>query len=246
MKKLIALILAICCLFAVVSCDFGGADEGLGDIDEATSAKIDEVLAMFDDSIPKRSETKTTETVGNVTIESSAYLATGTIGGKVATVYEGSYQSLSEIGNNFDMVQTEKESKWYVEGKGVSTDKGVTWDAAGVDFAPKEGFIKVTLNKSRIKTASYNAETSTLEVVIAKQYATEVVGEYLEKGQTIDSDITITIVTSGGRVTGLKLQYSIPSHQIDVPESDATIQVQETTVVVDAKYFYGEEIITLE
>ena len=86
MKKIIAALLILCCMFSVVSCSmFGGGeqdDTGLGNIDEATAAQIDKVLSMFDDSIPTQSETKTTETVGNVIIESSAYLVTGTVGGK--------------------------------------------------------------------------------------------------------------------------------------------------------------------
>ena len=250
MKKIIAALLILCCMFSVVSCNmFGGGeqdDTGLGNIDEATAAQIDKVLSMFDDSIPTKSETKTTETVGNVIIESSAYLVTGTVGGKKASVYYGSYQSLSEIGNTFDMVNTETENRWYVEGQGVSTDKGVTWDASAGDFAPTEGFIKVALNKSKIKEAEYNESTSTLKVVIAKEYATDVVSAYLEKGQTIDSDITITIVTAGGRVNGLKLEYSIPTHEISVPDSDVKIQVQETKVVVDAKYSYDIQTITLK
>lgn len=233
-------------MFAVVSCDMFDLDEGAGNLDEATAARVDEVLGMFDDSIPTGSETKTTESVGNVVIESSAYFATGTISGKKASVYEGSYQSLSEIGNSLNMVNTLEESKWYVEGKGLSTDKGMTWDAEAGDFAPTEGFIKLNLKKSKIKWAKYYEATSTLEVTVDKQYATEVVGSYLEKNQTIDSDITITIVTAGGRVTGLRLVYSIPAHQVNVPDSDATIQIQETTVVVDAKYSYGLQTINLE
>ena len=247
MRKLIAALLALCCIFAVVACDNqGGEDEGLGNLDEATAAQVDAVLNMFDDSIPTRSETNTTENVGQVVIKSSAYLATGQIGGKKASVYEGSYQSLSEVGNNFDMVQTEKKSKWYVEGQGVSTDKGVTWNAEEGDFAPDEGFIKISLKKSKIKSAKYYTATSTLEVVIDKAYATEVVAAYLEPGQTIDSDITITIVTAGGRITGLNLVYSIPSHEIQVPDSDATILIPETKITVDAKYSYGLQTITLD
>ena len=83
-------------------------------------------------------------------------------------------------------------------------------------------------------------------MTIAKEYATEVVAAYLEKGQTIDSDITITIVTAGGRVNGLKLEYYIPAHEISVPDSDAKIHVQQTDIVVDAKYSYDIQTITLE
>jgi hypothetical protein len=250
MKKIIAALLILCCMFSVVSCNMlggnGDGDDGLGNIDEATAAQIDNILGMFDDSIPTKAETRTTETVGNVIIESSAYLVTGTVGGKKASVYYGNYQSLSEIGNTFDMVNRAPESKWYIEGQGVSIDKGVTWDATAGDFAPTEGFIKVVLNKSKIKEAEYNEATSTLKVTIAKEYATEVVAAYLEKGQTIDSDITITIVTAGGRVNGLKLEYYIPAHEISVPDSDAKIPVQQTDIVVDAKYSYDIQTITLE
>ena len=246
MKKLIAALLAFCCIFAVASCDQNPTPDVNPTLDEEISAQIDAVLGMFADSVPTKSETYTTETVAGLKIESSAYLATGQIGGKNVSVYEGSYQSLSEVGNNFDMVQTETESKWYIEGQGVSTDKGVTWDAEAGDFAPKEGFIKISLKKSSIKEAEYYPETSTLVLTIDKAHATEVVAAYLEEGQTIDSDIEITIVTAGGRITGLKLEYSIPAHDIDVPDSDSTITVNNTTIVVDAKYSYGLQTITFE
>ena len=247
MKKLIAALLAFCCIFAVVSCDTTPeVDDSNENLDEEMVAQIDAVLAMFEDSIPTKSVTNTSETVGGFTIKSSAYLATGMINGKKASVYEGSYQSLSEVGNTFDMVTTETESRWYIEGEGVSTDKGVTWDSEAGDFAPKSGFIKLSVKKSQIKEAEYYTGTSTLELVVDKAYATEVVGSYLEAGQSIDSDIIITIVTAGGRVTGLKLEYTIPAHQIDVEDSEAVINVPETTIVVDAKYSYGLQNITFE
>ena len=240
MKKIIAVILALCCIFTVVSCD-------QGTMDEVTSAQLDAMLEMFDDSIPTKSETYTTETIGkNVVIKSRATLVSGHIGSLKASVYEGSYQSLSEVGNTLSMVKTETESKWYVEGKGVSTDKGVTFNAEEGDFAPTEGFIKIKISKNMVSEAEYDEQTSTLKLTIPKKHATEVVGAYLEKGQTIDSDIIVTLTCAGGRITGLKLEYSIPTHMITVPESETEIQVPDTTVVVEAIYSYGLQSITLK
>lgn len=239
MKKIVAVILAICCVFGAVSC-------GSGNMDEVTSAQLDAMLNMFDDSIPTKSETYTTETVGNVKIESYATLVTGQIGTLKASIYEGSYQSLSEVGNTLNMVKTETETRWFVEGKGVSTDKGVTYDAEQGDFAPTEGFIKVKISKKMVSEAKYNEADSTLELTIPQKYATDVVGAYLERGQTIDSDIKVTLTSAGGRITGLKLQYSIPAHSVTVEDSGVEVPIPETTIVVEAKYSYGLQTINLE
>lgn len=242
MKKIIALVLALCCIFAIVSCNGNS-----GNVDEATSAKLAEVLQMFDDSIPTRAETKTTEKIGNVVLESTALLATGMMAdGTKASLYEGSFQSLREVGNSLEMKVEQPESKWYIEGKGVSTDKGITFDAEAGDFAPTEGFIKLAISDSMISEAKWNEEDSTLTLTVTQEHATNVVAAYLEEGQTIDSDIVITIVTAGGRITGLKLEFSTPTHTVNVGEDGGTLEIPSTSVTIDTKYIYGLQTISFE
>ncbi len=256
MKKIIALLLALCCLFAVVSCndnntdgDGSGNGDGSGDnsvLDGAAGEQMKAVLEMFDDSIPTRSDTTTTQTIGgNVVLESTASLVTGTIEGKAVSVYNGSYSSLREVGNTLNMTAPQTESKWYVEGKGVTDDKGATWDAEADDFAPKEGFIRLNLSAEMVYEAVYDEVYESLLLKIKKEHATSVIGAYLEEGQTIDSDIEVTVVTAGGRITGIKLAYTVPKHEISVDDSDAKIEVQETKVVIDAKYQYNHQKINL-
>ena len=241
MKKIIALILALCCLFAVVSCS------GNPNLDEASAAQIEAVLRMIDDSIPTKSVTETIQTIGNnVVIKSKASLVTGQIDGKAVSKYDGQYSSLRAVGNAFNMTEPEIESRWYVEGLGVSTDKGQTYDETKGDFAPNEGFIKLKISQKIVSEASYDEKTGILVMKIDKENATKVVSPYLERGQTIDSDLVVTIVTAGGRITGIKLEYTIPAHTIDVENSDVQMEVQDTQVVIDAKYEYNHQKITLE
>lgn len=240
MKKIIALMLILCCVFALFSC---GAN-----LDAASSAQLEKINEMLATSIPTKSETVTTHTIGNVVLESTATLVTGRIGGKAVSVYESVIQELAPVENDLDHIKETEEVIWYMEGKGVSDDNGGSWDEEGEDFAPKAGSMLLNLKGGSIKEGSYDEATETLVLVYDAGGANGVVGAYLEGGEKIESDLKVTIVTNGGSLVSIKLEYTIPSHDIQVDvksEEDGkeqttkeTITVPEAKVTIEAKYEY--------
>ena len=239
MKKIIALILALCCVFAVVSC--GGAP-----VDDSVAAQVENVKTLFKTSIPTKTITTTTHSVGSTTLTSVATLTTGMVNGKDVSIYVNDSESLAEVSNDLNPIKTTNTTIWFMEGKGTSTDKGKTWDAAGEDFGPTAGSIKIKIDASRATETTYDEATSTLVMKYSAENANNVLKSYLEEGQKIESDLTVTVVVSGGQVTGIKLEYKIPEHTVAVEGQTEPITVQETTVVINAVYEYDLQDVTLE
>ena len=221
---------------------------GSGSLDKATADQVEEIVSMFLTSVPTKSVIETTHTVAdgkNIKLKGVATLATGLVGDKVATVYENVYEELAEVSNNLAPITTKTETLWYLEGKGICRNKSGEWDATGTDFAPGAGSIKLNLDPSIISEASYDAATETMTLKFSKDNATKVVEDYLD-GQTIESELTVTVVTHGGSVTEVTISYTIPEHQQSVEGSDETVTIQETYVFIKATYSYDIQNITLE
>lgn len=244
MKKIIALMLALCCVFAVVSC--GGTQ-----YDDETSAKVAEISAMFSTSVPTKTVTTTVHTVGSTILTSTSTLTTGMLNSKTVSVYVNNTEELAQVSNSLDPINRKTETLWYMQGKGTSSDKGATWDPEGTDFAPTAGAIKLNLTVAA-ESVVYDADSSTLEMVFSAANATTVVKRYLGKDQKIESELKVTVVTSGGSVSSIKLEYEIPEHTITVEGvenedgSAATVTIQKTTVVITAVYEYDLQDVTLD
>lgn len=245
MKKILALILAACCVLALVSC-VGGAT------DEETTMRVNEIKEMFATGVPTKIVTTTVHTVGSTILTSNATLVTGILNSKTVSVYINDIEELAQVSNSLDPISRKTETLWYMQGKGTSKDKGVTWDSEGVDFAPAAGSIKINLDVNKATTVKYDEATETLVMTFDAANANSVVDSYLAEGQKIESDLTVTVGTSGGSVTMIKLEYKIPEHTIDVEGatnedgSAVTVTIQETTVVITAVYEYDIQDVTLE
>ena len=260
MKKIIALILVLCCLFAVVSCKKDPAptptpQPGPGtnptpDTDPDVQAKIDEITAMFASLVPTQSVTSTKLTFGIVTLETLSTLTVGTVDGAEATILETVNETLSDVKGGGNLIVKSTENLWYVAGRGTSANKGKTWDAEGTDFAPTPGSIRLNLSAEYLATKEYNKDTETLTVTVTKENAANVLGGFTPD-VVFGGDVKIVISTAGGRIVSIEVSYLIPEKTItyapykDYPEDLEEMQVPDVEVVIKVDYTYDYQPITM-
>lgn len=252
MKKIISIVLllalSLTCSLALASCNNGSVS---GD----ASDQIEVINAMFEAMLPKQTITTTTQDMGGISLKSVATLTIGTVDGLPAATYVNEYQQLADLdgGNVANLVTTKTEKRWYVEGKGlIKNGRGdYIEDPDGeLDFRPKEGDIKITLNPSKLKSATYDAETETLVAELTKDNATDLLKRFLMEDQKITSGLTLTITTSGGRISSVKLEFTAPENDIYLDEESDDesniVTVAETKITIEALYSYDLVELTLE
>lgn len=248
MKKIIALILSIVCVFTLVAC---GDEPCTEHVDANTDGKCDvceatvdipeeettvgpkEVAEMYAESLPTKVVTTTKQVIGeNIVLNGKETLVTGKVNGKLTTVYEYERDELNEVPDSDivpPLIKTVSGSKVYHDGK-VSIDGG-SW-VKGYNFAPLKGDIAINLDEANLTNVSYDKETSTLSFTVAADKVALVFGENV----VIESDVTVSIVNDGAVVTGISLSYVIAG----------TKEYPEKTVTIDTVYTYDLEEITLD
>lgn len=239
MKKIFAFVLMISCLLSMIAC---------GNLSGEAKAQFESAVTMLSEALPTKVVSTTTQTFGKTELVSVATVTTGTVGGVVASTFVNNYQLFQDVeSGKYEEVRDVVETLWYVEGKGTSSDKGANWNAEGTNFAPTAGFIKLNLDEKLIETAEYNGENGSLTLKISEENVAEVMKNYLEEGQAIESDLYITIVSAGGRISSVSLEYFIPEGEIYLDEEETEyIEVGEISVVVTAVYSYDTQRITME
>jgi hypothetical protein len=239
MKKIFALILAICCLLSMIAC---------GGFSGEAKEQLEAAITMLEETVPTKVVSTTTQTFGKTKLVAVATLTTGTIGGVAAATFVNNYQVFEDVDSgNYDEVRDVQETMWYVEGKGVSTNKGQSWDAEAANFAPTAGFIGLNLDEKYIESAEYDSATGALTIKISEENVGAVLKSYLAEGEVIESDVYITIVSAGGRISSISLEYYIPEGEIYLDEEETEyIEVGELSVVITAVYTYDTQRITME
>lgn len=218
MKKILAVILAVVCIFAMFSC---GEDEVFSNMD-----------TKFASSVPTRIVTTTTQVIGNTTLNGNYELKTGSVDGKVATVAVYSYDELNKIeeGSGEDIttaVKTVSGSKEFYAGKGVRIDGG-SW-ADGYNFAPIAGSISLEINEKNV--LEYTYENNTFTCKVSKEKAAEV----LKIDVTPSSDVSVVITDNGAEITSVTIEYTIV---------DADENYPDTVVKIETQYYYGLQEVT--
>lgn len=228
MKKLIAIILAALCAFALFSCE---PTEPQGETDA-----LDAVLKMYSLSEPTKIVSTQRTILGNVTLEGEEILVTGSIDGKIATVYTYWYEELLTIEEGGGEViigikdVPREGSKEYFEDKGVRVDGG-EW-TEGYNFAPATGDIALGLTKENAGDYAYSDHSFTCTVKAAD---TEAVF-----GRAIDSDVSVTIMDDGAVITGVVISYTIAG---DSGDDDVTYP--DSQITISTVYTYDFEKVTL-
>lgn len=224
MKKIIAIILAITCAFAMFSCQGKKADP------------IDTLNAMYKASAPTKVVTDTTEVLGSITLTGTYTLKTGKIDGKIATTYTYSYQELRAVNDGLESVEKPwievSGTKEYLEDKGVRIDGG-SWDDEGFNFAPSAGSIVVNVTKDNVTDIVADDAAKTITFKVAADKTAEVFGEE----NAVAADVSVTVTHDGAVITGTTLSYTVEGAEDKYPDAVVTIKVV---------YTYDLEEITID
>lgn len=224
MKRIIALILSLVCIFALFSC---GEEEAVFDITVISD--------MYAASAPTKVVITTVEQVGEyTTLNGKETYVTGRVDGKVTSKYESEKDVLREVTGSAEVkpyIETVKYSKVYHDGK--ISENGGKW-TSGLNFAPSKGDIAIELDPQYLSNIVYNAEEGKLTFSVSADNTPFVFGEDV----VIDSDVDVVITNDGAVITGIELSYVIAA--------DEENGYPETTVSVKTVYTYDLEMITID
>ena len=256
MKKILSVILVLACMLALFSCDFNlpfGNGGNNGDNANDHGDSLSAYRQMYASSVPTKSVTTITEAYDKNTLTSVHTLTTGQIDGKVVTVLDSTVQTLNNISLedatslNLKPINEKKTSQWYYEGKGITYNKGKTWDASGVDFAPNAGSITINLDESNFKQVTYTKDTEagveTLVLEVEAEKMDSVLANFMYEGQTFGYDSVITIIAAGGRISSIIIEYTIEEYTIG--EMETEIEIREIDMSIRVDYAYDLQEITL-
>ena len=240
MKKIIALILALACIFALVAC---GKDP---EPDEKTPEEkaIEATLACYAASAPTKIVTKTSRDFdGYYSLDGEYILVTGKIDGKIATVrtYTQDMLRTIEAGSGADVLENIYQltgSEEYLEDKGSRTNGG-KWDEDGLNFAPTAGSLGINITKDNITDITYTEAkyNNVLTFTVPEEKVDDVFGVDEDEYSFFDheSDITVTITNNGAVITSITIEYAI--------EADDEYPGQAVSIITN--YTYELETVTL-
>ena len=232
MKKIIAMILALACVFAVSSC-------GEEEVEKtAEQIAVETTLSYYAASVPTRIQTNTERVYGDnfYTLKGEYILETGkTADGLLITVQTYEQDKLRTVAEGSDSVvlepiYTETGSEEFLEGSGRRTN-GKKW-VDGANFAPTAGSIALNLPYDKLTDVTYTTAkySNVLSFTVAEDNAADVFGAN-EDGDCIldnESDVLVTITNNGAVITGVTIEYTV--------EEDDDFPGQ--TVVIDTVYGY--------
>lgn len=224
MRRIVAVLL-LCAVMtgALVSCGGG----------------VKDVLEMYENSAPTKVEAKTVETSGSIVLNGLFTITTGNISGKTAAVYEEKYQRMRDIesggetANVYGEIEDVHNLFHYIDGKGTRQVNPETfnvisdWNPEGKVFAINQGVFTLNLKGKYLKGEDY--EGHTLTATVPAKHTGSVFGTDL------GVDARLVITDNGAQIVGVHIEYTLP----------ADGNVQATTVVIDIKYTYDNERITI-
>lgn len=248
MKKLLALLLALTCIFSVVSCAGNNNDGGNGGEVELTTAELLELYnGYLAASAPTKSEVTSTTTESNNVLVSTSVLTSGKVGEKAASKLVSNTQTFSAIENGMlNLINESKAEEWFLEGKGTSSGTpqqvGRRWDSEGTNFAPVQGSLQIGLAEENFTSVTYDKAKGELVLVCAEGKAASVIGYYLPGDYDHTYATTVTLTAFGDKITGIKISYAIDDREIG-DDIDSSVYIEYTTVEIDAVYSYGLQTI---
>ena len=245
MKKIIALILALSCVFVIASCKKAPASTDGGETVQDPTVGIEEFKKLYSVSAPTKVVIDQKTVLGAVTAKGSSTLATGALSdGSTATVYVYNYEIIQSVENGAGdvikpiMGDPIEGSREFVEGKGERYDGG-EWDEEGVNFAPTAGSIAINLDASKLQNCTYssNGDVKTLSFTVKAKDVRSVFGD---EASDVSSEVSVVITANSAVVTGITISYT----EALVAE-DEDIEYPEASVTISTVYSYGIQEITL-
>ncbi len=225
MKKILAIILALTCVFAMFSC----GKEGIED-------QVESIERMYSVSAPTKIVATTSSTFGNIVLDGTYTYVTGKIDGKIATVEQSVYEELASVEDGkgeiiTGAVKTVSSTKEFHEDLGIRESYNGAFKnwTDGYNFAPVAGDIAIDLAFENLKDVKY--ENNTLSFTVTSDKTAAVLGEDYAQ----DADIAVAIVNDGSVVTSITMSYTLEAEG-DYPE---------TAVVISISYEYDIQEVTL-
>lgn len=209
MKKIFALLLAICCIFACVSC----ADE-----EQPAGATPEDVKAISDiinTSNPTQISTNTEYVLGEEKYVGYYETQIDIAGGK--SMFKYNYQrpaSVQEM-NPDGPLKTVEGTVYYQDGK-VSVNEGEDWNAADSQY------IELHISLDAVKLTEY--EISEDGKVLTAKFAAEDAARVLGADISAEGKVSIVITTNGQYLYNIRVEYTVAGNG--------------ASVVVDTSYDY--------
>ena len=201
MKKIICLLLALCCTFAMFSCNKdNGNDNGGGNGNEQSSA-IAAINSIIGEANPTRMVTHVDYKNGEETYKGRYTTEVDRAANK--SIFDFSYQRLAIPGEDVSdsHIMTLAGKVYYKDGE-VSRNEGANWEAVGAG----QGYLEfsVDLSESKLKSYEFSEDECDLTATVSKENAIRVFGTDID----CDGDITVTVDTNGEYLYGIKITYT--------------------------------------
>jgi len=202
MKKIVCLLLALTCVFALFSCK--------GEDPQAA------FFAMIEESEPTSIITQTTHTRENGITYNGMYTTAITEDG---FVFEYKYETVAAVvpgADTTNSVQT-TEGEIVYNGSRYSTDGGTTW----VDEAPDVAYmqIKLALTKENIGEYEMSRDGKTLTATISKDAAKAIFGTAVSADSAV-----LKITVDGTRLSRVTLAYTTSNATEVIVETSYTYE----------------------
>ena len=217
MKKIVALLLAVLCIFTVVSC---GKDDNNDDSSTSNAEQVAAIADVINSSAPTTIVTVTEYAKGDDVYKGR--FETEVDKNPEKSIFTFSYTRPARIADAADSDVVSVAGKVYYKNGQVSVNEGDTWTAAGSSYME----LDISLEASKLKSYTISEDGGTLTAVATAENAERILGTKV----SAEGDVTITIVTNSVYLYNVRVAY--------------TAKDTGASVVVDTSYDY--RVHTLE
>ncbi|MBR2650316.1 MAG: hypothetical protein IKD45_01515 [Clostridia bacterium] len=201
MKKIICLLLALCCTLAMFSCaNNEGGDNGDGNGGEDALA-VEKINSVIDSVSPTRIVTHVDYKIGDETYKGRYTTEIDRASEK--STFDFSYQRLAIPGEDVSdsHIMTIAGKVYYKNGE-ASKNEGANWEAVGAGRGYLE--FSLDLSENKLKSYEFSEDKCDLTATVAKADAMRVLGTDID----CDGDITVSVDTNGEYLYGVKITYT--------------------------------------
>ena len=240
MKKLIAILLALACMFAVCACSTppaGGNNNNPSlkpPADTSAQEILDALSELIRTSTPTQSQVSTVTGNADINLKSDLTITMGELSGKTAALYVHEYETLNDIGSDVAKSLI-VETKEYVDGMGLRIDGGI-WETEESSFVRRITPYRMNLDNTLIKSLLVSEDGLVVSFIVPMDNAADVFTSFDAKAiASMTSDISVRIETDGSSVTYMGIEYATKS----------VTNMANPVVTIKAQYSYDLQRITL-
>ena len=225
-------------------------------LNEVNPKTVAAFIRAYNNSLPTKITTKTKRIIGNrvedengdnYTLTSSSTLVTGNIAGKIAAVYDETYQELRDVesGSGDEILGVFKSitlKKEFLQGRGVrTTQDGVrsNWNSRETNFAPTKGSIALGITENNIKVKQFiiDGNVHVMEFTVPAAHVKAVFGVTgdVPNVDLTTGEVSVVLTSNGATITSVVISYTI------LPSKDIPAQ----RVEIEVNYEYSIQDITI-